>query len=56
LLYSPGTEVISVVIWEFWQNGQYVDLSALGVMLIAALFVFVMAAQALSRRFGLRET
>ena len=55
LLYSPGTEVISVVIWELWQNGQYVELSALGVMLIAALFVFVMAAQALSRRFGVRE-
>ena len=34
LLYSPGTEVVSVMIWELWQNGQYVELSALGVMLI----------------------
>ncbi len=55
LLYSPGTEVVSVVIWELWQNGQYVELSAFGVMLIAALFVFVMLAQALSRQFGVRE-
>ena len=30
LLYSPGTEVVSVMIWELWQNGQYVELSALG--------------------------
>ncbi len=38
LLYSPGTEVVSIMIWEMWQNGQYVELSALGVMLIVALF------------------
>src|SRR5262249_49662521 len=24
LLYSPGTEVVSIMIWELWQNGQYV--------------------------------
>jgi iron(III) transport system permease protein len=26
LLYSPGTEVVSIVIWELWENGQYVEL------------------------------
>ena len=26
LLYSPGTEVVSIMIWELWQNGQYVEL------------------------------
>ena len=46
LLYSPGTEVVSIVIWELWQNGQYVELSALGVMLILALLVLVIVAQA----------
>ena len=55
LLYSPGTEVLSIVIWELWQNGQYVELSALGVMLITALFAFVLIAQAISRSFGVRE-
>src|ERR1051326_3587771 len=45
LLYSPGTEVLSVVIWELWENGQYVELSALGVMFIFGLFVLVLAAQ-----------
>ncbi|MGZ5651506.1 MAG: ABC transporter permease, partial [Usitatibacter sp.] len=34
LLYSPGTEVVSIVIWELWENGQYVELSALGVLFI----------------------
>jgi iron(III) transport system permease protein len=55
LLYSPGTEVVSIVIWELWENGQYVELSALGVMLILALFVLVLAAQWIGRRFGIRE-
>ena len=55
LLYSPGTEVVSIMIWELWQNGQYVELSALGVMLIAALFVLVLLAQRAGRRFGIAE-
>ena len=55
LLYSPGTEVVSIMIWELWQNGQYVELSALGVMLIIALFVMVMLAQLAGRRFGIAE-
>jgi iron(III) transport system permease protein len=55
LLYSPGSEVISIIIWELWQNGQYVELSALGVMFIISLFVLVMIAQFLGGKFGLKE-
>ncbi|MBX9774328.1 MAG: iron ABC transporter permease [Xanthobacteraceae bacterium] len=55
LLYSPGNEVVSIMIWELWQNGQYVELSALGVMLILLLFVLVMIAQIIGRRFGIAE-
>lgn len=55
LLYSPGSEVIAVVLWELWQNGQYTQLSAFGVMLIVGLFVFVMLAQMVSRRVGIKE-
>src|SRR5580693_6138112 len=55
LLYSPSTEVVSVMIWELWQNGQYVELSALGVMLIILLFCLVMLAQLVGKRFGIAE-
>jgi iron(III) transport system permease protein len=55
LLYSPGTEVVSIVIWELWQNGQYVELSALGVLFIIALFMLVMLAQFVGKRFGIKE-
>jgi iron(III) transport system permease protein len=56
LLYSPGSEVMSIMIWEFWQNGQYVELSALGVMLIGALFCFVMLAQIVAKKYGVAES
>jgi iron(III) transport system permease protein len=55
LLYSPGTEVISITIWELWQNGQYVELSAAGVMLMTVLFCLVMLAQAAGRKFAIIE-
>ena len=55
LLYSPGNEVLSILIWELWENGQYVELSALGVMFIIALFVLVMIAQWVGSKFGIRE-
>lgn len=44
LLYSPGSEVISVVIWELWENGAVGTLSAYalgitaGTVLLASLF------------------
>ena len=55
LLYSPGTEVISILIWELWENGQYVELSALGVMFIIGLFFLVLIAQLIGKRFGIKE-
>ena len=55
LLYSPDTQVIAIVIWELWENGQYVELSALGVLFILALFVLVLVAQWLGRRYGVKE-
>ncbi|HEX7889903.1 MAG TPA: iron ABC transporter permease [Ramlibacter sp.] len=55
LLYSPGTEVVSIIIWELWENGQYVELSALGVLFILLLFVLVMFAQYVGKKFGIKE-
>ncbi len=53
LLYSPGSEVISVVIWEQWENGDVGTLSAfalgisVGTVLLATVFYKI------SRRHGL---
>ncbi|GGG00978.1 ABC transporter permease [Paenibacillus abyssi] len=56
LLYSPGSEVISIVIWELWENGQYTKLSALGVMFIIALFILVIGMQLFTKRIGVKES
>ncbi len=55
LLYSPGSEVLSIVVWELWEAGQFVELSALGVMFIVALLILVVAAQLIGRKFGVKE-
>jgi iron(III) transport system permease protein len=55
LLYSPGNEVISIVIWELWENGQYVELSALSVLFIFMLLILVGLAQFAGKRFGVKE-
>jgi iron(III) transport system permease protein len=52
LLYSPGNQVLSILIWEQYQNGSLGGLSAVGTLLIAALVVFVTIMLALSRRAG----
>jgi iron(III) transport system permease protein len=55
LLYSPDTQVVSIVIWELWENGQYVELSALGVLFIITLFVLVLVANWLGKKYGVRD-
>jgi len=55
LLYSPDTRVVSIVIWELWENGQYVELSALGVLFILSLFFLVLLARWVGGRYGIKE-
>lgn len=55
LLYSPGKEVLSIVIWEQWRDGLLTQVAALGVMLIGALIVLVAVAYKLGARIGVRE-
>ena len=55
LLYSPGTEVFSVVVWELWEAGRTGELSALGVILVAGLVVTVAVAYKLGANIGVRE-
>ena len=52
LLYSPGKQVISILIWEEYQNGSIGGLAAVGTLLIASLVVFVAIMLAISRRSG----
>ncbi|MDX6485109.1 MAG: iron(III) transport system permease protein [Gaiellaceae bacterium] len=55
LLYSPGHEVLSIAIWQQWQDGLLPELSALGVMLVGFLVLLVAVAYKLGARIGVRE-
>jgi len=56
ILYSPGNEVLSILIWEMNQNGEFPQLAALGTMMVGALIVLVSVAYKLGARIGVRET
>ncbi|HEX5077628.1 MAG TPA: iron ABC transporter permease [Geminicoccaceae bacterium] len=49
LLYSPGNEVLSVVLYDLQQNGQFREISALAFIQIAASIVLVLVAKWISR-------
>lgn len=51
MLYTVGSEVISVMIWELYGEGSYVQLFALGTVLVAINLVLVAIARAMTTRF-----
>lgn len=55
LLYSPGKEVLSIVIWEEYRNGSLPQVATVGVMLIGGLVLLVTVAYKLGARIGVKE-
>jgi iron(III) transport system permease protein len=55
LLYSPGNEVLAIMIWEQYENGQFTELAALGVIMIAMLVVLVLIALRLGAKIGVQS-
>lgn len=53
LLYSPGSEVISVVIWELWENGAVGTLSAYALGITAGTVLLATLFHRLTRRYSL---
>jgi iron(III) transport system permease protein len=55
LLYSPGNEVLSILIWEQFENGSFNVLAAIGVLMVLILLIMVTVAYKLGAKVGLRE-
>lgn len=53
LLYSPGSEVIAVVMWELWENGAVGTLAAYALVISAATAFLAAVLYRTSRRYGL---
>jgi iron(III) transport system permease protein len=54
ILYSPGNEVLPVVVWEQFESGKFPEVATLGVLMTFVLVVLVAGAHRLSTRIGLR--
>jgi len=52
-LYSQGSEVVSIAIFDLWSNGQYPAIAALGCVLVVFLLGLVSVVQRLGGRVGL---
>ena len=55
LLSHPGSEVISVLIFEMWGNGQITEIGAFSIILTLILVSMAAAFHKVSRRYGLRS-
>jgi iron(III) transport system permease protein len=52
-LYSQGSEVVSIAIYDLWSNGLYSTIAALGCVLVALLLALVVIVQRLGGRIGI---
>ncbi|MDP2645152.1 MAG: iron ABC transporter permease [Desulfobacterales bacterium] len=55
LLYSHGSEVVSIIIWEYWENGLFNEVSALGVLLLMGLMILSVIADRIAARYGIKH-
>ncbi len=56
LLYASGSEVLSIVVFDLWEGGQYPTLCALGIMMIALLILLALIANKVGARIGIKRT
>jgi iron(III) transport system permease protein len=54
-LYTSGTEVVSVQVYDLYSNGSYPVVAALGVVMVVFLSVLAGAVRLISRRFGIKS-
>jgi iron(III) transport system permease protein len=55
-LYSSGTEVVSVQVYDLYTNGSYPVVAALGILMVLFLSVLSAVVGLVSRRFGIRSS
>lgn len=55
LLVSPRTPVVSVAVYELWENGQVGELAAFGVIWTAILVSIAVTYYVFARRYGIQQ-
>ena len=55
LLYASGSEVLSIVVFDLWEGGQYPTLCALGIMMIGLLILLAFVANKVGAKIGIKR-
>ena len=55
LLYSPGSQVVAVTIWELWDNGHVGELAAFSLVIAVGTIVLGSVFLRLAQRHGLQD-
>jgi iron(III) transport system permease protein len=55
LLYSPGSQVVAVTIWELWDNGHVGELAAFSLVITIGTVVVGSLFRAVAQRYGLQD-
>jgi iron(III) transport system permease protein len=50
MLYTPSSRIISVMIWDVWENGHVPEVAALGVLLTAFIAALLLAGRLVAMR------
>jgi len=55
LLYSPGSQVVAVTIWELWDNGHVGELAAFSLIITIGTVLVGSTFLSLAQRYGLQD-
>ena len=55
LLYSPGSQVVAVTIWELWDNGHVGELAAFSLVITIGTVVVGSVFLSIAQRYGLQD-
>jgi iron(III) transport system permease protein len=55
LLYSPGSQVVSVIIWELWENGRIGEVAAFSLVFTFGTVLLAGTFKKLAHRYSLNE-
>jgi len=55
LLYGHGTEVLSIIVYDLWENGEYPTVCALGIIMITILVILAYVANKMGAKIGIKK-
>ncbi len=55
LLYAYGSEVLSIVVFDLWEGGQYPTLCALGILMVVFLILLAFIANKIGSKIGIKR-